>query len=190
MPPGVTKLRSTTTGVEVGFSNDMESVLAAAVEPPAQYHGGEVVVWHGACDQPNEPLTVWLTATPPPDVMTVSDTQEPDESAGTAGVTTPCAGTAAVVSAVAPESDVAVMAAVTGLAVVLVSTRKPGDAPAAVDWPVQYQAEDSASGAPTTALGAGAAATGAGAPRTAAAIPTPATTSTTSAATRHRRWRL
>ena len=100
---------------------------------------------------------------------------------------TPCAGTAAVVLAVAPESDVAVMLAVTGLAVVLVSTRKPGAAPPAVDWPVQYQAEDSTSGAPTSALGAGAAAAGTGAPRTATAIPTPATTSTTSAATRHRR---
>ena len=43
MPVGVRKLRSTTTGVEVGFSNDMESVLAAAVEPPAKYHWGEVV---------------------------------------------------------------------------------------------------------------------------------------------------
>ena len=48
--------------------------------------------------------------------MTVSDTHEPDASAGTAGVATPCAGTAAVVLAVAPESDVAVMSAVTGRA--------------------------------------------------------------------------
>src|ERR1700733_2508145 len=106
MPPGVTKLRSTTTGVEGGFSNDMESGLAAAVEPPAKYHWAEVVVWHGACDQPNVPFTVWVTATPPPDVMTVSDTQEPEASVGMAGVATVCAETAAVVSAVAPESEV------------------------------------------------------------------------------------
>ena len=45
------------------------------------------------------------------------------------------------------------MSAVTALAVVLVRTRKPGDTPPAVDWPVQYQADDSASGAPTNALG-------------------------------------
>src|SRR5580658_10515087 len=129
MPADVTKLRSTTTGVDVGFSSDIDNVLAAAVEPPAKYHWAEVVVWHGACDHPNEPFTVWVTATPPPEVTTVSDTHEPDASAGTAGVATPCAGTAAVVLAVAPESDVAVMPAVTGLAVVLVSTRKPGAAP-------------------------------------------------------------
>ena len=153
MPAAVTKLRSTTTGVDVGFSSDIDSVSAAAVEPPAKYHWAELVVWHGACDQPNEPFTVWVTATPPPDVMTVSDTHEPDASAGTAGVTTPYAGTAAVVSAVAPEFDVAVMSAVTGFAIVLVSTRKPGDPPPAVVWPVQYQAEDSASGAPTSAPG-------------------------------------
>jgi hypothetical protein len=184
------ELRSTTTGVDVGFSSEMESVSAAAVEPPGKYHWAEVVVWHGACDQPKEPFTAWVTATPPPDVMTVSDTQEPDASAGTAGVTTPCAGTAATVLAVAPESDVAVMSAVTVLAVVLVKTKKPGDAPPATDWPVQYQADDSASGAPTSALGVGAAATGAGAPRTPTAIATPPTTSTTSAATRQRRSRL
>src|SRR5580692_1720215 len=133
MPVGVTKLRSTTTGVDVGFSSEMESVLAAAVEPPAKYHWAEVVVWHGACDQPRGSCTVWVTATPPPDVMTVSDTQEPDARAGTAGVTTPCAGTAADVCEVAPESDVAVMSAVTLLAVVLVRTRNPGDVPPAMD---------------------------------------------------------
>src|ERR1700683_2684805 len=113
MPAGVMKVRSTTTGVDVGFSSEMTRVFAAAVEPPGKYHWAEVVVWHGACDQPNVPFTVWVTATPPPDVMTVSDTQEPEASVGMAGVATVCAETAAVVSAVAPESEVAVMSAVT-----------------------------------------------------------------------------
>ena len=58
---------------------------------------------------------------------------------------------------VAPESDMAVMCRVTDFEVVLVRTRKPGDTPPAVDWPVQYQADDSASGAPTSAPGIGAA---------------------------------
>ena len=73
----------------------------------------------------------------------------------------------------------AVMVAVTGRVVVLVRTRKPGDTPPAVDWPVQYQADDSASGAPTSALGDGAAPAGAGVPRTPTATATPATTTTT-----------
>ena len=168
----------------------MERVSAAAVEPLAKYHWAEVVLWQGACDHPREPATVWVTATPPPEVMTVSDTHEPDAREGMAGATTPYAGIAAAVCAVAPESDVAVMSAVTDFEVVLVRTRKPGDTPPAADWPVQYQADDSASGAPTSVLGIGAAATGAGAPRTPTAMPTPATTRTTSAATCHRRSRL
>ena len=107
-----------------------------------------------------------------------------------AGATAARGGTAVAACAVAPVSDMAVMSAVTGFAVVLVSTRKPGDTPPAVDCPVQYQAVDSASGAPTSAPGLGAAPTGAGVPRTPTAMPTPATTSTTRAITRHRCSRL
>ena len=52
---------------------------------------------------------------------------------GDGGATTPRGGTATFVCAVAPESVVAVMVAVTGRGVVLVSTRAPGDTPDAVD---------------------------------------------------------
>ena len=45
---------------------------------------------------------------------------------------------------------------------VLVRTRKPGARPDDVVWPTQYQADDSASGVPTSALGVGVAADGAG----------------------------
>ena len=160
------------------------------MEPPPKYHWAEVVLWHGACDQPEELLTVWVTATPPPEVMTVSDSHEPVDTGGMSGVATPLAGTATAACAVAPESVTAVMAAVTGRVVVLVSTRDPGDTPPAVDWPVQYQADDSASGAATIALGDGAAPAGAGVPRTPSATATPATTTTTRASTRHRCPRL
>ncbi len=149
-----------------------------------------MVLWQGAWDQPSALLIVWETAIPPPDVVTVSDSHEPDASAGMAGAIAPCGGTAVAACAVAPVSDMAVMSVVTGVAVVLVSTRKPGEAPPVVDCPVQYQEVDSASGAPTSAPGLGAALTGAGVPRTPTAMPTPATTSTTSAITRHRCSRL
>ena len=89
-------------------------MFAAAVDPPAKYHWAEVVLWHGAWDQPDGPCTVWVTATPPPDVMTVSDSHEPEGRAGIAGATTPCAGTATAVCTVAPLSRLAVMSAVTG----------------------------------------------------------------------------
>ncbi len=68
----------------------------------------------------------------------------------------------------------------------LVRTRKPGDTPEAVDCPVQYHADDSASGAPTSALGAVDGPRGADVPRV-PAMPTPATTTTTRASTSHRR---
>ena len=106
------------------------------------------------------------------------------------GATTPRAGTDTAACTVAPVSVTAVMPAVTARAVVLVSTRNPGDTPDATDCPVQYQAEDSASGAPTIALGAGVAPTGAGVPRAPAAMATPAITTTARATTRHRRSRL
>jgi hypothetical protein len=187
MPDGVRKLRSTTTGVDEGLSSETSRVFAAAVDPPAKYHWADVVLWQGAWDQPSALCTDWVTAIPPPAVITVSDSHEPDESAGMEGTTTPPAGTANAVCALAPESEVVVMLAFTGFVVVLVKTRDPGDAPAAVLCPVQYHAVDSASGAPTSALGVGVAPTGVGVPRTLTARATPATTTTTTAATRHLR---
>ncbi len=173
MPVGVRKLRSTTTGVDVGLRSETYSASEPAVEPPAKYHRADVVVWQGAWDQPRELPTVWVAATPPPDVMTVSDSQEPDETAGMGGTATPLAGTTTAACPVAPESVTAVMVAVTGRAVVLVSTSEPGDTPPAVDWPVQYQADDSVSGALTRAAGASAGPPGiAGAART-QALPSP-----------------
>ncbi len=103
------------------------------------------------------------------------------------GTTTPWAGTATAACTVAPVSVTAVMPAVMGLDVVLVSTRKPGATPDAMDCPVQYHAEDSASGAPTIAPGAGVAPTGVGVPRAPAATATPTITTTARATTRHRR---
>ena len=52
-PAGVTKLRSTTTGVDVGLSNDTYSPFDPAVEPPAKNHAADVVLWHGDTDQPD-----------------------------------------------------------------------------------------------------------------------------------------
>ena len=114
--------------------------------PPGKYQPAAVVLWHGASDQPDEPWTAWVAATPPPERMTVSDSHDPDGRAGMDGVTTARAGTSTAVCTVAPASLTAVMAAATGRAVVLVRIRKPGEMPDPVDWPVQYQAEDSAFG--------------------------------------------
>ena len=104
------------------------------------------MLWHGAWDQPSGLKTDWVTATPPPAVTTLSASHVPEESVGIAGATAPSAGTATSVCPVAPVSVTAVTAAVTARAVVLVSTSEPGATPPAVDWPVQYQADDSASG--------------------------------------------
>src|ERR1700722_17438684 len=103
-PDGVRTLRSTTTGVAVGLRSETYRSLVAAVEPPARYQRADVVLWQGAWDQPSELFTVWVTATPPPEVITVSDSQEPDDGAGTDGVATPLAGTTTAACVVAPES--------------------------------------------------------------------------------------
>ena len=155
--------------------------------PPGKYQPAAVVLWQGAEDQPAEPWTAWLTATPPPETVTVWDSQDPDERGGMVGVTTARAGTATAACTVAPASLTAVTVAATERAVVLVRMRKPGARPDPVDWPVQYQAEDSALGALTRVLGAAGAPPGAGASGLPAAMPTPATTNTTTASTTHRR---
>jgi len=146
-----------------------------------------VVLWQGASDQPDDPWTAWLRATPPPETVTVWDSHDPVDRDGMDGVATAWAGTATAVCTVAPASLTAVMEAATERPVVLVRMRKPGEMPDPVDWPVQYQADDSAFGALTSALDTAGAAAGAGAPRVPAAMATPATTSTTTASTAHRR---
>ena len=103
-PVGVKKLRSTTTGVEVGLSSERNSGSALAVVPPAKYQLADVVLWHGASDQPDEPCTVWETATPPPATVTVSDSHVPEERAGMGGASTAEAGTATAACTVAPVS--------------------------------------------------------------------------------------
>jgi hypothetical protein len=138
--------------------------------------------------QPVEPCTDWETATPPPATVTVSACQDPDEGLETDGDTTPSPGTLTVACTEAPASLTAVMLAVTGAAVVLVSTRAPGAEPVAVDMPVQYQAEDSASGALTSALGTpDEPADVATLPPEATASETPAITATTTTTTGQRR---
>jgi hypothetical protein len=112
----------------------------------------------------------------------------PDERAGTGGDTTLSPGTLAVTCSLAPESLTAVMLAVTGNGVVLVSTIVPSAGPFAVDMPVQYQADDSESGAPTNVLGWPDEPVDAGAvPRAATATDTPAITTTTTTRTGQRR---
>ena len=158
--------------------------------PPAKYQLAAVVLWHGASDQPDEPCTAWETARPPPATVTVSDSHVPDDRAGMDGASTAEAGTATAACTEAPVSLTAVMSPVTCLAVVLVRTRKPGEIPEPVDCPVQYQADDSASGASTSALGVTGAPAGAGVLWVPAATPTPTTAARTTSSTRQRRSRL
>ena len=56
--------------------------------PPGKYQSAAVVLWHGDWDQPDEPCTTWVTATPPPETVTVSPSHDPDDSAGMDGVAT------------------------------------------------------------------------------------------------------
>jgi hypothetical protein len=112
--------------------------------------------------------------------VTVSACQDPDEGLETGGDATLSPGTLTVECTKAPASLTAVMLAVTGPGVVLVSTSAPGAEPVAVDMPVQYQADDSASGAPTSALGVPDEPTDVRPlPREATASDTPAITATT-----------
>src|SRR5580700_5600706 len=186
-PAGVMKVRSTTTGVDVGLRSETYSPSEFAVVPPGKNHEADVLLWHGAWDQPEAACTACETATPPPETDTISDSQDPEDSAGMDGATTAPAGTATAVRWEEPPSVTAVIVPETDPREVLVRTRKPGDTPDAVDWPVQYQADDSASGAGTSAPGGAVPPRGAAVPRVPAPMPTPASTSTTRASTRHRR---
>jgi hypothetical protein len=181
------KLRSTTTGVEVGLRSDTKRPSELAVVPPAKYQWADVELWHGATPQPDELCTDWDTAIPPPATVTVSACQEPDDGLGKEGDTTLSPGTLTAACTTPPASLTAVMAAETGAGVVLVSTSAPGADPEAVLVPVQYQADDSASGALTDPLGVPDEPADAGAPpRVATATDTPAITATTTTRTRHR----
>ena len=148
VPLGVTKLRSTTTGMDVGLRSARLNPSVPSVDPPAKYHVADVVLWHGATDQPDVPSTVWLTETPPPASVTVCASQLPDDGAVNDGTTVWRAGTDTAVCSVAPVSVTVSMVAATGRAVVLANTSWPGSTPEPaepVDCPVQYQADDSAS---------------------------------------------
>jgi hypothetical protein len=185
------KLRSTTTGVDVGLRRDTKRPSEFTVAPPAKYQLADVELWHGAAPQPDEPWTDWETATPPPATVMVSACHEPDDGFGTEGDTTLSAGTATAARASAPASLTAVMSAVMGDRVVLVRTSEPGPHADAVVVPVQYQADDSASGALTSALGAPDEPAEAGVlARVVRARATPAMTTTTTATTPQRRSRV
>jgi hypothetical protein len=88
-----------------------------------------------------------------------------------------------------PESVTSVIEPVAALVVVLVRRMLPAATPDAVDWPVQYQADDSAFGGLTSAPGTGCAPAG-GALRVATTTPTAAITTMTTARTIQRRSEL
>src|SRR5580704_12137597 len=111
---GVTKLRSTTTGIEVGLSRARLKRSGLALVPPAKYHVADVMLWHGATDQPDVPSTVWLTETPPPASVTVCASQLPDGGGVSDGTTVWRAGTDTAVCSVAPVSVTVSMVAATG----------------------------------------------------------------------------
>jgi hypothetical protein len=93
---------------------------------------------------------------------------------------------ATAVSTELPESVSVVMDPATARVVVLVSSSEAEAGPDAVDWPVQYQADDSAFGALTSAPGIGWAPTGA-LLRVAAKTATAAITTSTAARIGQRR---
>ena len=79
---GVVKLRSTTSGVEVGLKSDMNSAFEPVVTPLGKYHCCDVLLWHGASAHPDDPCSVCDTATPPPDKVTASEIHVPDLGVG------------------------------------------------------------------------------------------------------------
>jgi hypothetical protein len=171
------KARSTTTGDDVGLRSETYKALDPAVDPDAKNQVADVELWQGTTDHPADPWTACDTDTPPPSRVTSSASHAPDDGAATDGARTPCAGTETAALTVAPVSVTVVTSAATARVVVLVSTRKPGALPEIVVCPVQYQAEDSASGGLTKA--AGVAAAGLDEPR----VPTPTAPPTMTATT-------
>src|SRR6185437_14700829 len=120
MPLRVTKLRSTTSGVEVGLKSAMNNELAPVVVPLGKNHCREVLLWHGASAHPAAPWTVWDTATPPPDSMTTSDSHVPDFGAGRAVTDSASPATETRRATVAPVSVTPWMVAAMGREPVLV----------------------------------------------------------------------
>src|SRR5581483_1472308 len=176
-PPGVTKVMSTTSGLEVGLNTEMKSPSEPVVTPLAKYHCWDVWLAHGASDQPALPCTACVTATPPLPSTTSCATHVPELGAGTLGTSWPRAGITTEVSTWAPVSLVEVIVPRTVCPVVLVSTKVPSAIPpVGVVCPVQYQADDSVPGPLTKAAGVRAGPPDRAVPGVRAATATPATT--------------
>ena len=79
----VAKLRSTTSGVEVGLKRATNNASEPVVTPLGKYHCCAVVLWHGAMAQPDGPCSTWETATPPPDSVMASESHVPVLGVGT-----------------------------------------------------------------------------------------------------------
>ena len=150
-PLGVAKLRSTTSGVEVGLKSATNSAFDPVVTPLGKYHCCEVLLWHGASAQPDGPCSVCDTATPPPDKVTASESHVPDVGRRDSGTQlAACRHRNRRRHRGARYRSPPSIVPVTVRVPVLVRTTEPGaSCPAAVVCPVQYQADDSASGAPT-----------------------------------------
>ena len=187
-PFAVAKVRSITSGVEVGLNNTTNIASDPVVAPLGKYHCGEVLLWHGASAQPDGPRNACVTATPPLDSRTTSDSHVPEAGVGTVATVCPRAGTETAVATRAPESVTPSMVPDTARAVVLVRITEPGArAPATVVCPVQYHADDSALAAPTSAAGLGGGPPGALFPGARAARASPTNTAATTTSTSQRR---
>ncbi len=147
-----------------------------------------MLLWHGASAQPVGPCAVSDTATPPPFKETVSDSQVPVLGVGTYATVCPRAGTETELCTLTPVSVTALIVPETLRSPVFVRTTKPGASwPDAVVCPVQYQAEDSASGAPSMAAGVTGGPPAALLPGERAAKAKPTITAMTTTITTHRR---
>jgi hypothetical protein len=96
------------------------------VTPLGKYQRSAVALWQGASDHPDGPLTAWVTATPPPERMTICETQDPELMGGMRGTSWPRAGTTMSNCPVAPESVTEEIDPCTVRLVLLVSKSKPG----------------------------------------------------------------
>ena len=187
-PVGVTNPRSTTSGVDVGLKRATNRASEPVVTPLGKNHCRDVALWHGDSDQPDGPSVAWVTATPPPESVTASEIQAPVWGPGWRRSVWLRAGTDTPTSTLAPVSVTASMVPDTEREPVLVKITEPGaSCPAAVDWPVQYHAEDSASAALTAAADAGGGPPGEALPGERPATASPTSTAATSVSTSHRR---
>src|ERR1019366_2738936 len=188
-PLGVTKLTSTTSGVDVGLKRAMKRAFDPVVTPVGKYHCCAVPLWQGASAQPDAPCTACETATPPPVNVTDSESHVPDLGVGTLATSCPRPGTETGLCTFAPVSVTPSIVPVTAPFPVFVRTSEPGASwPAAVVCPVQYHADDSASGAPAMAAGLRGGPPVTLFPRGRAATPTPTNTASTTTIATHLRW--